>query len=61
MVIGDRKGRSGGFWGFPAGSLPGPSIVAESHAQVFDRTRFFGMGGARKIFYPEFSHAAGKV
>jgi hypothetical protein len=36
------------FLGFPAK----PSIFARRRAQVYDRTRFFGMAGAPKNFLP---------
>ena len=51
-----RPGHSGLPCRFPAT----PSILPGRRTQVYDRTRFFGVGEAQKNFFPEFSLPAGK-
>src|SRR5271165_4709841 len=43
------------IFGLPCRFPATPSIFALCRGQAYDRTRFFGMGGAAKIFLPGFS------
>jgi len=54
MPNGDRT-----VLGLPCRFPAKPSIFTVCCAQVFDHTRFFGLGEPRKNFYPGFPCAAG--
>ena len=49
-----------GFSGFPASSLPGPRFLPNVGPKSMISRDFLARGELRKIFYPEFSRAAGK-
>jgi hypothetical protein len=48
------------IFGFPCRFPATPSIPAVVTTQVYDRTRFFGMGGVPKNFFPGFPARQGK-
>src|SRR3974390_2539639 len=58
-IIGQCQRAIGGFWGFPAGSLPSPRFLPYVMTKSMITRGFSVRGEPDKIFYLEFSRTAG--